>query len=81
MAVVARSNQRGDDTPTTAVLTQMPTHVPVGRRGAQEVNEVLPLYRIGPFFDGLKKKRKERVRSVGIVAVEIAQDGEGNHAL
>lgn len=57
------------------------THVPVGRRGAQEVNEVLLLDRIGPFLDGLEKKRQERVRSVRIVPVEIAQDREGNHAL
>ncbi len=73
-----RNQKRGD---TPKLCTPMHTHVPVGRRGAQEVNEVLPLYWISPFFDGLEEKRQERVRSVGIVAVEIAQDREGNHAL
>lgn len=57
------------------------THVAVGRWGAEEVNEILPLYRIGSRFDRLEKKRQKRIRSTRIVAIEIAQDGEGNNAL
>lgn len=44
-----------------SVLTQSSsryrgTHVPVGGRRAKEVDEILPLHRIGPFLDGLKEE-------------------------
>ena len=57
------------------------THVPLGRRGAEEVYEVLPFDRVGSFLDGLQKKRKERIRPVGLVKVQIAQDGERDNPL
>lgn len=57
------------------------THVPLGWRGAEEMYEVLPFDRIGSFLDGLQKKRKERIRPVGFVEVQIAQDGERDNPL
>lgn len=57
------------------------THVPLGRWGAEEMYEVLPFDRIGSFLYGLQKKRKERIRPVGLVKVQIAEDGERDNPL
>lgn len=45
------------------------------------MDEILPLDRIGSFLDGLEKKRQERICSVCLVAVEVAQNGKGYHTL